>query len=110
MSTVDSLPVAISVGGLLTAPQNYLIAPAQPGIFIAGDNAAILDASFQLVTAQNLVRAGDKLQIFCTGLGAVEQQVETGAPRPRSARCKLPVTVTIGGINAPVDFQGYTHQ
>ena len=106
VSPGDSVPVATSVGGLLTAPQNYLIAPAQPGIFIAGDNAAILDASFQLVTPQNPARPGDTLQIFCTGLGVVQEQVETGAPAPSFSTVQLPVTVTIGGINAPVDYQG----
>ncbi len=102
----DSVPVATSVGGLLTAPQNYLIAPAQPGIFIAGDSAAILDASFLLVTAQNPVGPGDTIQIFCTGLGAVQEQVETGAPAPSFSTVQLPVTVTIGEIEAAVAFQG----
>ena len=106
VSLGDSVPVAVSVGGLLTAPQNYLIAPTQPGVFIAGENAAILDASFHLVTPQNPARPGDTIQIFCTGLGTVEQQVETGAPAPSFSTVQLPVTVTIGGINAPVDFQG----
>ena len=106
VSPGDSVPVAVTVGGLLTAPQNYLIAPTQPGIFIAGENAAILDVSFRQVTAQNPARTGDTLQIFCTGLGAVEEQVETGAPAPSFSTVKLEVTVTIGGINAPVAFQG----
>ena len=106
VSSGDSVPVATRVGGLLTAPQNYLIAPVQPGIFIAGEDAAILDASFQLVTAQNPVRAGDTIQIFATGLGAVQEQVETGAPAPSFSTVQLPVTVTIGGIAAPVVFQG----
>ena len=106
VSTGDSVPVAITVDGLLTAPQNYLIAAGQPGIFISGENAAILDASFQLVTAQNPARPGDTIQIFCTGLGAVDVAVETGAPAPSFSMVQLPVTVTIGGIDAPVVFQG----
>ncbi len=106
VSPGDSVPVTTSVGGLLTAPQNYLIAPVQPGIFIAGENAAILDASFQLVTAQNPVRAGDTIQIFATGLGAVQEQVETGAPAPSFSTVQLPVTVTIGGIDAGIAYQG----
>ena len=106
VSTGDSVPVATSVDGLLTAPQNYSIAPAQPGIFISGENAAILNASFQLVTSQNPVRAGDTIQIFCTGLGAVDVAVETGAPGPSFSTVEVPVTVTIGGINAAVAFQG----
>ena len=106
VSTGDSVPVAIAVDGLLTAPQNYLIAAGQPGIFISGENAAILDASFQQVTAQNPARAGDTIQIFCTGLGAVDVAVETGAPGPSFSTILLPVTVTIGGIDTPVVFQG----
>ena len=106
VSTGDSVPVAITVDGLLTAPQNYLIAAGQPGIFISGENAAILDASFQLVTAQNPARPGDTIQIFCTGLGAVDVAVETGAPGPSFSTVLLPVTVTIGGIDAAVAFQG----
>ncbi len=105
VSSGDNVPVAVNVGGLLTAPQNYLIAPAQPGIFIAGDNAAILDASFQLVTAQNPVHPGDTLQIFCTGLGAVEEQVVTGLPALFST-VELPITVTIGGLEAGIAYQG----
>ena len=106
VSTGDSVPVAISVGGLLTAPQNYLIAPAQPGIFIAGENAAILNASFQLVTAQNPVRAGDTIQIFATGLGETDPEVGSGEPAPPFSTVSNPVTVTIGGIEAAVAFQG----
>ena len=106
VSTGNSVPVAISVGGLLTAPQNYLIAPAQPGIFIAGDSAAILDASFQLVTAQNPVRAGDTIQIFATGLGETDPEVGSGEPAPPFSTVRNPVTMTIGGIAAPVVFQG----
>ena len=106
VSTGDSVPVATSVGGLLTAPQNYLIAPAQPGIFIAGDNAAILDASFQLVTPQNPVRAGDTIQIFATGLGETDPEVGTGEPAPAFSTVRNPVTVTIGGLDVRVDFQG----
>ena len=102
----DSVPVAVSAGGLLTAPQNYLIAPTQPGIFIAGANAAILDVSFQQVTAQNPARPGDTLQIFCTGLGAVQEQVETGTPAPSFSTVGLPVPVTIGGMEAAIAYQG----
>ena len=102
----DDVGVTVNVGDLLTSPQNYRIAPVQPGIFIAGENAAILDASFLLVTAQNPVRAGDTIQIFCTGLGAVQEQVETGAPAPPFSTVQLPVTVTIGGLDAAIAYQG----
>ena len=106
VSLGDSVPVAISVGGLLTAPQNYLIASTQPGIFTAGDNAAILDASFQLVTAENPVRPGDIIQIFATGLGETDSEVGTGEPAPPFSTVRNPVTVTIGEMEAAVVYQG----
>ena len=107
----DSVSVAVDVGDRLTDVQNYLIAPVQPGIFFdfASGNAAILDASFRLVTEENPARIGDTLQIYCTGLGATEPAVDEGDPAPAAeplARVNTPVTVTIGGIDAPVSFAG----
>ena len=58
------------------------------------------------MTAQNPARPGDTLQIFCTGLGAVQEQVETGAPAPWFSTVQLPVTVTIGGLEAGIAYQG----
>lgn len=40
VSLGDSVPIAVSVGGLLTAPQNYLVAPAQPAIFSVNQGQA----------------------------------------------------------------------
>ena len=66
----DSVPVAINVGGLLTTPQNYLIAPVQPAIFSVNQSGsgqgAILDAQFQLVDVGNPAAVGEVVQIFAT--------------------------------------------
>ena len=52
VSTGDSVPVAVSVGDLLTAPQNYLIAPTQPGIFgLGGGQGAVLIANTAILVA-----------------------------------------------------------
>ena len=52
VSPGDSVPVAVSVGGLLTAPQNYLIAPVQPGIFdLGGGQGAVSIANTLILVA-----------------------------------------------------------
>ena len=102
----DNVSIVVSVGGKLTAPQNYLIAPAQPGIFRAGDFAAVLDGRGSMVTAANPALRGDTLQIFTTGLGTTDPPVETGAAAPGFSTVLNPVTVTIGTVEVPVVYQG----
>jgi len=54
--------------------------------------------------------AGDILSIYCTGLGSTSPAVATGVPAPFSplARVRTDVTVTLGGLPAPVSFAGLT--
>lgn len=104
--STESVAVVVSFGGRLTLPQTYLVAPVQPGLFRAGANAAILDGRSRLVTPENPARIADTLQIFATGLGITEPAVETGVGAPGSSRVLLPVTVTIGGQEAAVVYQG----
>ena len=102
----DSVSVVVNVNGQLTAPQSYLIAPAQPGIFIAGANGAILDGQSRAITAENPAQRGDTLQIFTTGPGVTDPPAATGEAAPAFSTVLLPVTVTIGGVEAPVAYQG----
>ena len=105
VQTGDTVPIVINNGGLLTAPQLYQIAPAQPGIFKAQTNAAILDEQFQLVTSQNPARIGSVIQIFGSGLGLTNPVVASGAAGVASDTL-LPLNVTIGGIQAAVQYKG----
>jgi uncharacterized protein (TIGR03437 family) len=56
------------------------------------------------------VEAGEVIVIYCTGLGEVDPPVAAGtiAPLTQLSRTVNPVTVTIGGIPARVDFAGLT--
>jgi uncharacterized protein (TIGR03437 family) len=101
-----SVSVLVSAGGLLTAPQTYLVAPAMPGIFIGSSGPAILDGQSHLVTAANPARIGDVLQIFATGLGATDPPVASGAAGPSFSTVTNPVSVTVGGVDAAVVYQG----
>jgi uncharacterized protein (TIGR03437 family) len=89
------------------------VAPFAPGIFTqnasGGGPGAILDASYQLVTASNPVTAGTGfIQIYCTGLGAVTNQPRDGAVAPASplAETTAAPVVTIGGVTVPVYYSG----
>ena len=107
VQTGDTVSVVVSVNGLLTAPQTYQIAPAQPGIFLdEGGGGAILDAQSRLVSAENPAQRGTVLQIFTTGLGETDPPGQTGEGAPSFSRVLLPVTVTVGGVEASVDYEG----
>ena len=105
----ESVSIVVNAKGKLTAPQSYLIAPAQPGIF----NGAVLD--FQnapaqgglAVTPSNPAQIGHDLIIYSNGLGLVDQTVATGAASS-AANALLPVRVTIGGVEVPVAYAGLT--
>ena len=61
------------------------------------------------MTPANAVKAGSAVTIFCTGLGEVTPAVQAGnngPPLPGGAATVTPVTVTIGSVNAPVQFAG----
>jgi uncharacterized protein (TIGR03437 family) len=54
-------------------------------------------------------KVGEYITVFCTGLGAVANQPATGASASStslSATSGAAVTVSIGGVNAPVSFAG----
>ena len=106
--------LVVQRGTTLSVPQNVLVAPAQPGIYTqdqsgSGPGIIVDNSTNTLITAGNPARAGDIVVIYCNGLGAVNPPVPTGTPAPSTeplARTVNPVTVTIGGLNAPVLFAG----
>jgi len=89
------------------------IAPASPAIFTVSQNGAgqgaITDSFTGVVKdATSPAAIGDFLSIYCTGLGAVTPPVLDGQPagaNPPSSTNNT-VTVTVGGVNAPVSFSG----
>jgi beta-glucosidase len=105
--------VTATLAGQTSAPQTVNLAPFAAGIFSMNGQGtgpgAILDSSYQLITASNPAYAGfTVILIYCTGLGAVTNQPETGAAAPSNplAVTTTKPTVTIGGVPAPVQFSG----
>jgi uncharacterized protein (TIGR03437 family) len=101
--------------GTITRPVPVDVAPAQPAIFV---DTSVSPSQGRIVwtrpgtgeTGQaqpgKPARAGDSLVIMTAGLGATDPQAADGDPAPPQAQTTQPVTVTIGGIPAPVDSAG----
>ena len=102
----QSVSVVVQTSGRLTAPQTYVIAPVQPAIFTAGDAGVVLNSN-GLITASNPAHIGDVLVIYANGLGTTDPAVNTGDPSP-AAEVTNQVTVTLGGVPVPVQYQGLT--
>jgi uncharacterized protein (TIGR03437 family) len=108
--------MVVQRGTAASLPEPVTIASAQPAIFTqdqSGQGAAIVvdtqaDGTQFLVTADNPATAGDTITIYCAGLGPVDPPVNAGAVAPDSPGSQTisPVTVTIGGVPATVQFAG----
>jgi uncharacterized protein (TIGR03437 family) len=114
--TPNSAQQAIATrGNTISVPQPLTIASAAPGVFTSDGKQAIVVAvdlagNQTLVDAAHPAKAGDVLVIYCTGLGEVYPQVPTGnaAPLDTLSYTVNPVSVTIGGLPAAVQFSGLT--
>jgi uncharacterized protein (TIGR03437 family) len=103
-------PVVVTTSAGASAPFNATVAAVSPSIFDLdgqGLAAVVKNADFSLVTANNRARAGEVIVIYMTGLGQTTPAVATGAlvvPPSGSFNNTGTVTVTIGGVNAPVTY------
>jgi uncharacterized protein (TIGR03437 family) len=76
------------------------LAPASPGSF------GILDQNFAVVNPSNAAKRGQVIQIFANGLGSATGHPASGEPATAVVPCNSNPAVTIGGVNAPVQFCG----
>lgn len=54
----------------------------------------------------SVAKPGEKITLYATGLGATDPETPAGRLAEAEAKTKAPVTVTIGGTDAPVEFVG----
>ena len=102
--------VADSSGLVYTLPLGTY-SPALFQIQSGGQSfAAALDENYNVVTASNPVARGHVVQLFANGLGPVTNQPASGdaAPAGPLAETTLTPVVSIGGLNAQVNFSGLT--
>jgi len=108
--------IVISRGNSLSVAQGLTMAAAAPGVFTTNGlgkgqghiYVAHADFTETLADAAHPATAGDYIVIYCTGLGEVTPSVTAGTPAPfdHPTSTLTPVTVTVGGVAAQVQFAG----
>ena len=64
------------------------------------------DANGNIIAPGNPAKAGDTITLYCTGLDELNPVLLAGDYGPASSSTNIPVSVTIGGQNAPVSYSG----
>jgi uncharacterized protein (TIGR03437 family) len=110
--------LTVTSGDLTSAPVTVPLTKEAPGIFLltSAGQAAVLVANTASIAApvaafpgSRPANQGEYLSIFCTGLGGVTHQPATGAPASGNTVSVTDgdsVSVSIGGVSAPVTFSG----
>jgi uncharacterized protein (TIGR03437 family) len=105
--------IQVKRGSATSAPRTVNVPAVSPGIFIAdwasGGAAVLHAADSSLVRSDSPARPGENLLIYCTGLGAVQTPVGSGAGAPNNAALAQTVNapiVTIAGLPATVTYSG----
>ena len=109
--------ILVQRGTTLSVPISVDVGPAEPAIFSypapgdpATQGAIVNGLTYVVAQPGTAATVGDPIAIFCTGLGAVDQNIPdgTGAPGSPPANTVVLPTVTIGGLPAKVAFSGLT--
>jgi uncharacterized protein (TIGR03437 family) len=110
--------LVVTRDNMISAPEPVALVPAEPGVFTVDQSgvgpgvvtAVHTDGTQNPVDANHPATAGDVLVIYCTGLGEVNPRAVAGFPIPVQPESMVvdPVTATIGGTIAPVQFAGAT--
>lgn len=95
----------------LSLPVRVNLASASPAIFTTdGGRGMIVDANGKAVDPGNPARSGDRITIYCIGLGEINETVTAGDFGPSASTARTPVAVTIGGQNSTVNYSGLAPQ
>jgi uncharacterized protein (TIGR03437 family) len=105
-------------GSAISVPEKIVIFSSQPAILSTTSDGKGQGHIYKFDTAGNQIltdarspaKPGDSLVMYCVGLGAVTPGVNAGEAASLTQLSKAAglVTVTIGGVNAPVAFAGLT--
>jgi uncharacterized protein (TIGR03437 family) len=106
--------VQVSYFGVTSAPIAYTVAGAVPGIYTVNQSGtgqgAVLDQNYAGNGASAPAAKGSVIAIYLTGEGVTSPPSATGEVAPLDGtglnHPNQTVTVTIGGVNAPVQYAG----
>jgi uncharacterized protein (TIGR03437 family) len=101
----SAITAQVNFNGQLSTPISVRVISVSPGIFYNTDTngnnvgAIIHNADFSAITAQNPAVPNEYVDIFCTGLGAVNPSGADGQPGPGSPTANTVATpmVTLAG-------------
>jgi uncharacterized protein (TIGR03437 family) len=98
-------------GNQTSAPVSVAVASSNPGVFTLGSSgsgqAAAINANGDTNASASPVAPGGVITLYVTGEGQTSPAGVDGLPAPNPApKPVLPVTVTIGGQNATVQYAG----
>ena len=122
MAGSTSAAVVVTVNGQSSAPVNVPISATAPGLFSINASGSGLGAILNATDANQGVvslagpwfdfpnshtaQAGGVIEIYATGLGALNAPVATGTRPVGNPQTATMPTVTIGGVPATVQFSG----
>ena len=104
--------ISAAINGNKGKAQILKVSPFASGIFTVNGQGtgqgSIVDASYRIVDQSNPAQAGNVIQVFRTGLGAVTDPPKTGeaASSTKLSATTTTPTVSIGGIQDKVLFSG----
>ncbi len=107
-SNTAIMQIVTSGGSITTAP--LTVSASAPGIFTiptVQSQAAVLNQDSSVNSLDNPAARGSVIQIFATGGGQTSPPGVTGSVTGANPSTQvLPVSVTVGGVDAPVQFAG----
>ncbi len=116
VQAVGDVTLILRTPGGQSSDYNLVIQPVAPSIFLATVGSetniptVVRDDDNELVTPSHPIhrQSNTPLTIYLTGLGPTAPQVAAGMPGPSNplATTDEQPTVTLGGVNLPVQFSG----
>jgi uncharacterized protein (TIGR03437 family) len=103
--------VAVSHDGQTSAPFTVAVAPSAPSLFTVNGTgagqAAAINADGTINSASNPVQVGNYISLYATGEGQTTPPgVDGKLATPPLPTPNLPVSVTVGGLPAIVQYKG----
>jgi uncharacterized protein (TIGR03437 family) len=108
---LGAAPVMVVNNNVASAAAPVTVQPAAPFILTYGNNRAVVVNQDGSVNASgNGDKPGNVLVAYLIGSGPLDNAIATGAAAPLSplSQEKLATSLTIGGVNATVQFAGMT--
>ncbi len=105
--------VVVTYNGMSSAAFQFQVVAASPGVLVFDtDRAVMQNPDYSVNTAANPILPGEIGTVYLSGIGIPTVAIPTGAASPGPpdplAEVNYPYTITVGGVQAEVNYLGYT--